>query len=643
MEQQVKSDWIINNENIFGLQQKINLGIFCIQSEMLNQVEENEIKSISEYFNCEIDVTKEIRLTNGLTINKVFSNFFDFDNILPNGMSKISCYLILRYLQGVLFREYSKNKHKTIFTFSEYQTQYYSILNGFIASNIDTDRQDFIESEQIVCDNLIKELNKPIYNEIDISKTVLNKPCRFKNSLLNSIDKRKKFLDQQANEKQPKVKALFQFIEFLYSNIENFNQFNNLIKEIEKLITIRDGLNTNSNYLVKDQRSKIQEELKIKFKPIQDEIAKPIKSKALELNICKFNNSLVIYFNNVEKEINDLKSNFTDEDLPEIFQRKNQYLKFRTETHKTFLTLQSFFSELDDLLKSLFDYFPENPMDNNFPNSESNVIEVSSINEAIARSRYGQSNFILGNDLKAPLFFNQQGLTTFNFFQIDVREDLEFAGTTYKNIRQRNNDSILTPENWEQHKEMFFTQRMATYQDSYTLAEKIKQELSILKKLPSNKPDYQILIDRYKVFLKQEKALPPQQTKKQKHDPKETELSEKIKEHFGFFNRNCPRKHKQILNDTDFEKLIKWTIWFFENELKAPEISEPIKVVNTNKTFVQLAFKYLFKEFYKNSPYPETLFEFYQSAFTPYSMDNKGNFLAVKNNVEVKKLMKIKY
>src|SRR5690554_4116723 len=139
------------------------------------------------------------------------------------------------------------------------------------------------------------------------------------------------------------------------------------------------------------------------------------------------------------------------------------------------------------------------------------------------------------------------------------------------------------------------------------------------------------------------KALPPQQNEKPKPEPKETELSERIKKHFGFFNRNCPRKHKQILNDTDFEKLTEWTICYFENDFKVPEISEPIKVVNTNKTFVQLAFKYLFKELHKSSPYPETLFDFYQSAFNPYSEDKKSNFEAVKNNSEVKKLMQIDY
>jgi hypothetical protein len=147
----------------------------------------------------------------------------------------------------------------------------------------------------------------------------------------------------------------------------------------------------------------------------------------------------------------------------------------------------------------------------------------------------------------------------------------------------------------------------------------------------------------FATFDKCEHNLQPQQTEKPKPEPKVTELSERIKTHFGFFNRNCPRKHKQILNDTDFGKLIEWTIWYFENDFKVPEISEPIKVVNTNKTFVQLAFRYLFKELHKSSPYPETLFEFYQSAFNPYSQDKKSNFEAVKNNDEVKKLMRIDY
>ncbi|MCT4664946.1 MAG: hypothetical protein N4A45_06900 [Flavobacteriales bacterium] len=123
----------------------------------------------------------------------------------------------------------------------------------------------------------------------------------------------------------------------------------------------------------------------------------------------------------------------------------------------------------------------------------------------------------------------------------------------------------------------------------------------------------------------------------------EGELSLKIQKHFGFFNMKCPRKHKQILNDNDFEKLINWTISYYENDCIVPKITEPIKVVNTNKTYVQLAFRYLFKVLHNNRTYPNSLFEFYKKTFAPYSEDKEKNFMAVRNDDEVKKLMHIDY
>lgn len=162
-----------------------------------------------------------------------------------------------------------------------------------------------------------------------------------------------------------------------------------------------------------------------------------------------------------------------------------------------------------------------------------------------------------------------------------------------------------------------------------------------------NMPYNEVLIIKKAISKAYEKAqnetLTPQQNSKQKPEQKKTELSERIKKHFGFFNGNCPRKHKQILNNNDFDKLIEWSIWYFENDFKVPKISEPISIVNTNKTYVQLAFRHLFKELHKTSPYPESLFNFYKSAFKPYSNDKKNVFDKVRNNDEVKKLMQIDY
>src|SRR5690606_27360903 len=75
----------------------------------------------------------------------------------------------------------------------------------------------------------------------------------------------------------------------------------------------------------------------------------------------------------------------------------------------------------------------------------------------------------------------------------------------------------------------------------------------------------------------------------------ESELRLKIKKHFAFFNDICPRKGNEIMSEEDFNKLINWTIYYYENKFQVPTIDKQIKV-RTNKTFVISAFKILFKE-----------------------------------------------
>lgn len=126
-------------------------------------------------------------------------------------------------------------------------------------------------------------------------------------------------------------------------------------------------------------------------------------------------------------------------------------------------------------------------------------------------------------------------------------------------------------------------------------------------------------------------------------DIDEVELRRKIEKHFGFFSGQCPRKHKTILKENDFKSLIDWTVAFYSSGFEVPNISHPIQTVNTNKTYVQLAFKYLFKEIYPNRKYPDSLFVFYRTAFSRFSADKKASFIGVSNNDEVKKLMHIDY
>ena len=127
-----------------------------------------------------------------------------------------------------------------------------------------------------------------------------------------------------------------------------------------------------------------------------------------------------------------------------------------------------------------------------------------------------------------------------------------------------------------------------------------------------------------------------------------SDLLKIIEKHYSFFLERCPSKPNstQILDDKDYKNLIQWTLFFYENKFTLPEISEPIKIARTNKTYIQLAFRYLFtelKQFHKTKSYPDALFNFYKSAFSNFSDDSRDNFDKVKNNDEVKRLMNIRY
>jgi len=190
-----------------------------------------------------------------------------------------------------------------------------------------------------------------------------------------------------------KIKALFQFIEYLHSNIENFNQYNDLISELETLHEKMFKLKPELNYKDKIQYSEVQTEIHKKSKILHNNIINLIKAKAKELNVCKFKND-IYFFNGVEDDIRLLKDNFSKIDLLEIFRHKSLYIEYRSRTHKTFLYLILFFDRLDEIAKSLFDYFKDTEK-NEFEPFETKAITVNSFAEVIQGIKQGQTKFSL--------------------------------------------------------------------------------------------------------------------------------------------------------------------------------------------------------------------------------------------------------
>jgi hypothetical protein len=302
-----------------------------------------------------------------------------------------------------------------------------------------------------------------------------------------------------------KIQNLFKFIDFLHSNIKVYeslnpkiDQYYNLCKEKTKYY--------NKGYHEQKKYDKLQVEVNKVRDAIKNETVLKIINKANNLGL-HFNDDIFsIDFDEIQK----LKKIAVDEDLEIIELHKLKYLEFRKKSTKVVSFFQVWtFEDLDEDLLRLFEYFSKNQKEFDFlktkivPDKQETTKQKPQPVQQVFTSN---SN----NEISQSVYKNLQN---FQFFQIEVIADMKFEGKVYKNVKQRNNNSILNTENWEQHKVVFFKQRMETYKDSYTLEEKVDLELETLEKLPKKSEDYKILKDRYKKYLK---ALLSQPTTNQK-------------------------------------------------------------------------------------------------------------------------------
>jgi hypothetical protein len=206
----------------------------------------------------------------------------------------------------------------------------------------------------------------------------------------------------------PKIKALFQFIEYLHSNIDNFKQYDEIINKLHLLDKERQKVRSKKTFKDKLKYDEVQEQIKDKFKVIQENILTPIQAKANELKICDLNKTETLWNWNTS-EIHELKENFSKDDLPKIFSHKNKYLEYRTATKgEAFFGLGFFFGDLDEVLKTLFDFFKETEQ-NEFEAFETKAIHVNDISEAVKLLQQGKfQKFTLPNSFLNPSTIQQQ-------------------------------------------------------------------------------------------------------------------------------------------------------------------------------------------------------------------------------------------
>ena len=182
-----------------------------------------------------------------------------------------------------------------------------------------------------------------------------------------------------------KIKALFDFIDYLDENkSEYIEKYLPLCAELEILDAERSSLKPSKNYIDKQQYDKVQSQIKEKFAPILSYIFDPLTGKLKELNIWTGDSTFSSIWNNNISAISDFKKDFLPEDVPTIFQYKQKYLSFRTDTNSNFLCLSLVFNELDEIMKELFDFFKDSPT-NEFDSFETKIIEANNIEDAIKK------------------------------------------------------------------------------------------------------------------------------------------------------------------------------------------------------------------------------------------------------------------
>lgn len=270
-----------------------------------------------------------------------------------------------------------------------------------------------------------------------------------------------------------KIQALFDFIDFLDKKKEIYiEKYIPLCNELRELDKQRSVLRPNENYKDKHSYDKIQKQIKEKFEPISENIYKPITSKLRELGIWLGDDVYTSIWNNNISEISDFKRTFSEEDTEIIFQYKQKYLNFRTETNNDFLCLSFIFSNLDEILKVLFDYFKDTK-ENEFDSFETKTIEVESFTEIAKNLKenigknvkysiptenvYGKTQtlpltkitemknefniFNIGDEIKVGDISNNSGQITFgknNETEVNTNDDI-----AQKSFRWQKRDTII--------------------------------------------------------------------------------------------------------------------------------------------------------------------------------------------------------
>lgn len=200
-----------------------------------------------------------------------------------------------------------------------------------------------------------------------------------------------------------RIHRLFDFIDYLSENKDEFKKYIPLCDELIELNRQRNRLTPDRNYKDKLRYDEIQTIIEEKIKPITENIHNPITSKLRKLDIWSGDGAYSSIWNNSISAVYEFQNNFTKEEVMQVMKSKKMYLDFRAETNSDFLSLYLIFKGLDEILKLLFDFFKDTDH-NEFESFETKKIQANSIKEAVELAlENGKSiSFSLPNEALFP-------------------------------------------------------------------------------------------------------------------------------------------------------------------------------------------------------------------------------------------------
>ncbi|MDM1092094.1 hypothetical protein HX063_04720 [Myroides odoratimimus] len=205
-----------------------------------------------------------------------------------------------------------------------------------------------------------------------------------------------------------RVLEIFKFIDFLYSNINEFNKYDGVIQECILLREQRNQINPNNNYKLKLKYDEINKKLIDQNEIYEKYRVQPVICKAEEFKVIDSEDvGGMSIESNCKYALLDLKNNFSIEDVDLINEHKEKYIEYRTKVDNK-ICLSMFFDHFDSCVKSFFNYFHEVIGENKFAGIETEYIEVDSLEQFHIHSN-------LGNKVKMTLPFN-------SFFNLQSNE-----------------------------------------------------------------------------------------------------------------------------------------------------------------------------------------------------------------------------